>query len=86
MRHFLLLATAIAGLAVGVIASPQNRALVTGAGPTLILPSSLLCAAAVAVDLVVLAAPTNQRQLAAASTTVSAQRGTLPSLALFFAR
>jgi hypothetical protein len=68
MRHFLLLSTPIAGLAISVIASPQQGALMASARPPPTLLERLLRAAAVAVDLVVLAGSTNQRHLAAAGT------------------
>jgi hypothetical protein len=74
MRHFLQLPTAIGRLAVGMVAPAQAGALMPGPGQPLTLQSSLLAAPSVAVDLVMLAAAADQRQLPAASTAVAAQR------------
>ena len=86
MRHFLILATAIAGLTVGMIAAADCGALMPGTGPAQTLPSRQSGTAAVAVDLIALAATADQRQLAAALTAIPTQRGSFAGLAILLAR
>lgn len=86
MRHFLRLTTAITGLAVRVIAPSKRRALMAGPGSALAFQSRPLGAAAVAVDLIALAATADQRQLPAACTAVAAQRSALLGPTLFCTR
>lgn len=86
MRHFLILATAIAGLTVGTIAAADCGALMPGTGPAQTLPSRQSGTAAVAVDLIALAATADQRQLAAALTAIPTQRGSFAGLAILLAR